>query len=200
MHVGDATNMADQARPQRARYDDTEDLQIVRAIARGDTAALTLLYERYGRYLLSYLKGKLGDHRVAEEVLQDVMVAVWRGAGRFRARSRVRTWLLAIAHNRAATTRRKRQLPTVSIAELPIADDGAMSDVRRRGQACDLGRAMRQLCPEYRETIELVFYHGLSGREAAKVMGVREGTVKSRLHRAKQALREILGEEYDAQI
>ena len=92
-----------------------DDPQLVQAIGRGDTLALEELYRRHGLALLSYLIGQVGDAALAEEILQDVMLAVWQGSAAFRGESRVTTWLLAIARRRAITARQRPRLTAVPL-------------------------------------------------------------------------------------
>jgi RNA polymerase sigma-70 factor (ECF subfamily) len=96
-------------RPARIR--DDPDFPLVQALADGDERALEILYARHGPHLFAYLTGLLGDSALAEEVVQDVMLAAWRGAAFFRGESTVRTWLLAIARRRARRTGRRHTLP-----------------------------------------------------------------------------------------
>ncbi len=169
------------------------DRQLIHAIARGDSRALETLYERHGLGILAYLIGQVDDRHLAEEVLQDVMLAVWQGAGRFRGDSSVRTWLLAIARRRAITARQGRAPLHAPLNDDLAADADAPGD-RLDVQAAQaaLRAALAGLPPDQRETLELVFYHDLSGPEAAEVLGVAPGTVKSRLHRAKALLHALL--------
>lgn len=188
-----ATSMADQkSAPTVVQVD--PDLPLLEAVRRGEPAALDALYQRLGPRLLAYLTARLGDHGLAEEVLQDVMLAAWQAAGRFRGQGRVMAWLLAIARNRAinAYHRQVRSLaPQVALDE-SAADLGSEPDVDRDAS---LRVALLSLPPEQRETLELVFYQGLSLQETAHVMSVATGTVKSRLHRARKRLAKWLSEE-----
>ena len=159
---------------------------LVRAMACGDEEALSAFYERFGRYVFSYLLGRLSDAQLAEEALQDVMVAVWRGARGFRGASSVQTWVLTIARRIAIRAQNR-----VRADALPLNEESALPDAPDSSPA-ELREALRRLPADQREALELVFYHGLSGAEAARVLGVAEGTVKSRLHRAKVALRELM--------
>lgn len=169
------------------------DRLLVQAMARGDTRALDELYARHGRRLLAYLIGMLDNRQLAEEVLQDVMLAAWRGAAAFRGDSRVTTWLLAIARLQALSARRRRYPAVVPLDENAVRDDsGSFIGVERNLEARTVRAALRQLPTSQRETLELIFYHELSGPEAAAVLGVPEGTIKSRLNRAKTALRRLL--------
>jgi RNA polymerase sigma-70 factor (ECF subfamily) len=165
------------------------DIPLIHAIAEGDTGALHTLYARHGLHLLNYLIAQLGDRALAEEVLQDVMLAAWRGAGRFRGGSLVRTWLFAIAWRQALKARGRSPM-----AHLPLLDHfAAETEIGEPSNAVEI--ALQQLPPEQQEALELVFYRGLSGAEAAALLGIPLNTFKSRLHRAKAALRHFLQED-----
>lgn len=175
-----------------ARTDDA-DTAVVRAMASGDAAALTELYARHGGGVLSYLLGRVIDRRMAEELLQDVMLAAWRGAPAFRGDARVRTWLLTIAHNRSINAMRRRQVVTVELAPRQVDPRGGTNGLPdHTTDRLDLRRAVDCLPEDQRTALDLVFFHELSIAEAARVLGVAEGTVKSRLHRARGTLRERL--------
>ena len=177
-------NMPDSAEP---------DARLIERIGRGEPAALEALYARHGRALLAYLIGQVGDAHLAEEVLQDVMLAVWRGAARFRGDSAVTTWLLAIARRRAITARQRRAPVEQALDEQTASGDtGPIETLVRRSEQSEVRAALRALPDDQRETLELIFYHGLTGPQAAEVLGVAPGTVKSRLHRAKTALERVL--------
>ena len=169
------------------------DVSLVQEIAHGDARALQTLYERHGPKLLNYLSGFLNDGALAEEVLQDVMLAVWNGAGRFRAESKVTTWLLSIARNKAINAHRKRKPPGVALDESLIGE-GKQLDAGLEAQDNRemLARAIQQLPDEQRQVLELTFFHGLTGVEAADVLKIAPGTVKSRLHRARRTLRQLM--------
>jgi len=185
--------MAEQGLDTAAQISDQD---LLRAVAGGDQEALRRLYARHGSYILSYLIGQLENRSQAEEVLQDVMLAVWNGAARFRGHSKVRTWMLTIARNQAISARRKRRLPIIELDEtLPASGNTAFQALEQRTEMADVVSALQQLPADQRETLELVFYHGLSGPEAASVLGVAHGTVKSRLHRARIALRRLMHPE-----
>jgi len=174
-------------------HPDEPDARLVERIARGEPAALDALYARHGRALLAYLIGQVDDAHLAEEVLQDVMLAVWQSAARFRGESAVTTWLLAIARRRAITARQRRPPPAHPLDNQAAASDtGPVETLERQSEQAAVRAALRALPGDQRETLELIFYHGLTGPQAAEVLGVAPGTVKSRLHRAKAALERIL--------
>jgi RNA polymerase sigma-70 factor (ECF subfamily) len=178
---------------------DDPDLALLQAMARNDGLALEELYNRHGPRILAYLAGRLNDTGLAEEVLQDVMLSAWQGAPRFRGECRVYTWLLVIARNRATNAfRRKRSTnsPPISIEDPQLDWIGDKSvEIERVGAYETVHAALQELPEEQRETLELVFFHGLSLTETAFVLGISAGTVKSRLHRAKARVRAILESE-----
>jgi RNA polymerase sigma-70 factor (ECF subfamily) len=175
--------------------DDDPDVALIHAVAAGDVHALDELYARFGPGLLSYLTSYLNDRQLAEEVLQDVMLAVWNNASGFRGESKVRTWLIVIARNRAINTRRRKEpqlMPLDDELDFQSSDTGPLEKIERKDQQEALREVLQTLPPTQREILELVFFHQLSGPEVADVLGINIGTVKSRLHRAKEMLRRVL--------
>lgn len=177
---------------------------LIQRMASGDAGALDELYVRHGSGILSYLTSYLNDRQLAEEILQDVMLAAWNNASTFRGDSKVRTWLLVIARNRAINSRR-RQSPHLVALEDGInnfsSDTGPLEKVVIHSRDEALRAAIESLPPVHREILTLVFYNQLSGPEVANVLGISEGTVKSRLHRAKDTLRrslQMMGGIFDA--
>ncbi len=172
--------------PPAVSRDDWPDQHLIQAVGRGDTLALEELYRRHGLKLLSYLIGQVGDRALAEELLQDVMVAVWQRAADFRGDSQVSTWLLAIARKRAISARQKRRVIPLPLSDnAPARTPGPLETLEDQDEQAALRSALAALPDDQRETLELIFYHDLSGPEAAAVLGVAPGTVKSRLNRAK---------------
>jgi RNA polymerase sigma factor (sigma-70 family) len=175
-------------------YDDP-DYPLVHAMAKGDAAALDELYAKRGPGILSFLMTQVSDREIAEEVLQDVMLAAWKNATQFRGDSSVRTWLLVIARNRAMNTHRRRKLLLVTLDDAFGAfgqDTGPLEKLEKKDTQAKVRDALNQLPAPQREVLVLVFYHQLTGPEVAQVLGINEGTVKSRLHRAKEALKHVL--------
>jgi RNA polymerase sigma-70 factor (ECF subfamily) len=172
------------------------DRTLLQAMARGDSLALEELYRRHGRRILAYLAGRLDDAGLAEEVLQDVMLSAWQNAGRFRGECRVFTWLLAIARNRAINAfhrRRPAGFPPMDIEDPLFERIGEKSyEIEKVGAYEAVHAALRALPADQRETLELVFFQGLSMDETAYVLQISTGTVKSRLHRAKARVRALI--------
>jgi RNA polymerase sigma-70 factor (ECF subfamily) len=184
-------------------YASDPDLALIQAMAAGEIAALNELYTRHGANILNYLTSLLRDRQWAEEVLQDVMLAAWEHAAAFRGESKVRTWLLTIARHRAINAQRRITPDWVELDETTFsADTSPVEAAERKSQRQMLQDAIQQLPPFHQEILVLIFYQQLSGPEVAEVLGVTVGTVKSRLHRAKEMLRRTLvsmGESSNAQ-
>ncbi|MBI3971821.1 MAG: sigma-70 family RNA polymerase sigma factor [Chloroflexi bacterium] len=168
---------------------------LLQRIAQGDRHALADLYARYQRPLFHYVVQLASDQGVAEEILQDTFLAVWKSAGSYQGRSTVRTWLIGIARRQAHNALRRSALPLAGEAELagveapdPEPEAAALAAADREV----LAAAMAKLSPVHREILILTFVHGLSYPELAEVLAVPAGTVKSRLSNAKQALRKLL--------
>jgi RNA polymerase sigma-70 factor (ECF subfamily) len=173
------------------------DYALIRAIAQGDEFAMDELYARHGPGLLAYLSSRLGNRQWAEEVLQEVMLAVWQSASGFRGESSVYTWMIIIARNRAINAFQRDK----SLHDKPLEDETGsipghnIAVVEHNAQLDELRAALTKLSDEHQETLELVFFHGLSNLETAAVLNISSGTVKSRLFRAKAQLREWLEEK-----
>lgn len=174
------------------------DVELVHRMAMGETQALDDLYARHGGAILGFLISRLSNRQLAEEILQDVMLAAWRNARAFRGDSKVKTWLLVIARNRAINVQRKRSLDMVQLNEsfnYQSEDTGPMEKMVKQSNREAVQEAIQQLPEAQKEVLILVFYHQLSGPEVAEVLGISQGTVKSRLHRAKDQLKRVLRHE-----
>lgn len=176
--------------PAAAASVDT-DAGLVRRVAAGDRTALAALYELHGRAILAQIVLEVGDRALAEEILQDTMLALWRGATSFRGDSRVRTWLIAIARRQARDRRRRRRVDTVTddiLSGWPAAEPGPEDLTLERAESAVLAEAIGGLNPRHREILGLVYGASLSLAEAAEALQVPLGTVKSRLAGARGAL------------
>jgi RNA polymerase sigma-70 factor (ECF subfamily) len=194
--AGQVTAMRDSSPlPLRAGLDEATDRDLIDRVAAGDRDALAAVYRRHGGALYAYLVHLVEDRSLAEEILQDTLVAAWKGAGSFEGRSSLLTWLVGIARRQAHNNGRRRVLPRADVGELetvPAADpepeDAALAQATRE----ELAAAMARLSPLHREVLVLAFVHGLSYEEMARTIGVPIGTIKSRLSNAKTALRGLL--------
>jgi len=167
---------------------------LLAAICQGDQDAMRELYALHGLPVLSFLVNRLGDNALAEEVLQDVMLAVWKGACKFRGESSVRTWLLSIAHHKAANVRQHRVHQQETLDE-QLADYTQIETLLRMDDVAEIQESIQQLPAVQIETLELIFYHELSGTQAASVLNIPLSTVKTRLYRALDTLRKLIKKE-----
>jgi RNA polymerase sigma-70 factor (ECF subfamily) len=179
---------------------DEGDALLIRRIAHGDRQALTDLYLRHRQALFHYLLQFTSDDGVAEELLQDTLVAVWKNARSYKGDARVLAWLFGIARRRACKRLRRRELPQADLAELetvPAEDPEPEAALLASVTRAEIAAALAQLAPQHREALLLAFVHELSYAEIAAVLEVPLGTVKSRLNHAKRSLRAVLraGEE-----
>ena len=176
---------------ERSRPSHDHDSDLVRQIAAGDDDALRELYAAHGQRLYAYAARVTGDLAMAEDVVQESLVAVWKSAGRFRGEGRVFAWLLSIVHHKALNAIRIQSPVTLDEQVDRLADTSPSPDERialneqRRQLRASLGR----LSLEHRTVLELVFYQGLSLSEAAQICDCPVGTIKSRLSYAKTQLR-----------
>ena len=178
----------------RAR-DERDDIVLLALVADGDGPALEELYERHSAWLAARLMRRCNDEDVVVDVVQDTFVTLWKDAGRFRGDGEVAGWLWGIAFRRMVSRLRRRKdvvlLPewdTASAGRAPAAEDEVLLGV----EYGDLAGALRRLSPEFRSVVQAVVLDGLTTKEAGRLLGVRENTVKTRLHRAKAQLRGTL--------
>jgi RNA polymerase sigma factor (sigma-70 family) len=169
---------------------------------RGDAAALTALVETYGGRVHALVSRMLvGRPRaLSEDLCQDALVKVIQGLPRFdpHGPARLSTWILTVAtrtcidHLRRERTRHE-ELQAI-VPEPPSRDRGLEGAVERRQLARRVERAMATLPEEQRAVLVLRAYHDLDYQEIAQALGIEVGTVKSRLGRARLALRQVLAE------
>lgn len=172
------------------------DDDLVRGVARGDRGALELLYRRHAAWLAGRLAGRTSSRDLAEEALQDTFVAVWRGAGSYHGSGEVPAWLWGIARRRLASLARRQGEGVLPLEAAPDPADPATGPEQAAvGQdvSARVREAVAGLPAEQRAAVTAVVYQGRSIREAAEAAGVPEGTVKSRLHRARLHIRKELG-------
>lgn len=161
-------------------------------IKAGDAAALQELYRLYERPLFTYLYRLSGNRARAEDLLQETFLRVWRSAARYVPSAKVSTYLFHIAHNlfaNDAARRRESALPPAD-PESP-ADPG--DDLDRRDARFAVLKALKTLPEGERACLLLAEYQGLKYGEIAEILGIPEGTVKSRIFNALRRLREALG-------
>jgi RNA polymerase sigma-70 factor, ECF subfamily len=180
------------------------DEQLMIALTRGETWAMTALYDRYTRLVYSLALRILNDRAAAEEVVQEVFVKVWRRAREFDAqRGKFSAWLSGIAHHHAIDElRRRRARPVASededslaniAAATPTPDDAAQTSLERR-RILD---ALQEIPTEQRRCIEMAYFEGYTQEEISERLDEPLGTVKTRMRLGMQKLKVLLAEGKD---
>jgi RNA polymerase sigma-70 factor (ECF subfamily) len=164
---------------------------LIRRIAAGDQLAMRTLFAQHRVALYRWLLRLVGDETLAEDLLNEVFLDVWRTAASFEARSSVSTWLLAIARHKALSARRRRsdaELDEDTAATLVDPADDPELVLQKKNRAELLRQALGRLSPEHGEVVDLIYYHGKSVKEVAQIVGVPEATVKTRMFYARRKL------------
>ena len=169
------------------------DAQLLRLIAAGDERALRTLYDRHATWLYVRLLRRCNDEDLVADVLQDTFVGVWNGARKWRGDGEVAAWIWGIGLRRLISRLRGSKAPTPVPAEqidaeqehVASAEDAVLLGVEHG----DLAGALNRLSPELRLVVQATLLDGLTTREAAKLLGLPQGTVKGRIRKAKELLR-----------
>ena len=191
-------------RGRRATPVDDADRAVLALVADGQLDSLQDLYDRYKTMAYSIALRITSDASLAEDVVQDAFLGVWRNAGRYVAgRGSVKTWVLAIVHHRAVYAFRRRR-PTTELPEREDVPPPALrlpdiwQDVAAGLDRDEIAAAMAALSDVQREAIEMAYWGGLTQQEISERTGTPLGTVKSRVRLGLLALRRALvGDEDD---
>lgn len=178
---------------------DSPDPVLLSAVAAGETDALEILHRRHAPWLRLRLRYRCSDTDQLDAALQETFLAVWRNAGSFRPRpgdTDAGAWLWTIAIRQLISQLRKRANRWIAETEPEtyetIGDASAEDTVLLNIEHGPLGAALHELSPELRSAIQATVLDGLTVREAAEILRIPEGTVKTRVMRAKARLREAL--------
>jgi RNA polymerase sigma-70 factor, ECF subfamily len=173
--------------------DERSDTQLLALVAEGSSDALEILYHRHLAWLSVRLSRRCADPSIVDEVLQDTFVAVWRSAKGFSGHGEPAAWLWGIAIRRLVDAFRKRPPAMAEVKESDFSLVESAEDRVLLGVGYgDLGGALDRLAPELRAVVQATVLDGLTTREAGHLLGLRPGTVKTRMMRARRALREEL--------
>jgi RNA polymerase sigma-70 factor (ECF subfamily) len=178
---------------------DLSDAALVAACAAGDSAALAALFDRHGAAVHRFVARLAGvDDHAVDDLVQDVFLQAFCGARGFRGGSAVRTWLLGIAVNLARhhvrSDARSKSRGAVFLTRAAAEPPTPAARAERAEFVERLGRAVDELPHDLRAAFLLCDVEGVRGVDAARTLGVREGTLYRRLHEARLALRRALGE------
>jgi len=174
---------------------ESEQTTLVLRCQEGDKEALRILIEQYRSVLFGTAYLMMRDRGLAEDVVQEGLIQIWKHIPSFRLKSSVKTWMVRILVNEAKGQFRKKRVPTVPLeqaSEVMGGVDKAEALMIHNEESKQLRRTLEMLPQEQREVIILRYFSELSVPEIAVVTGEREGTIKSRLSRALDRLREII--------
>jgi RNA polymerase sigma-70 factor, ECF subfamily len=179
--------------------EDPGDLELLRAMGRGNEAALEALYERYGGLVYTLALRIVGDPELAREVIQDTFLRAWNGQEAYDpSRGRVPWWLMGIARHRAIdllrsrshqARLREREPLTAGLTQRAAIDADTSGALHLRRAVTN---ALQGLSRVQREAIELAYYGGLTQAEIARELSEPLGTIKSRMREAMERLRNLL--------
>ncbi|MGI3164619.1 RNA polymerase sigma factor [Pseudooceanicola sp. 200-1SW] len=163
---------------------------LMAAIAAGDKAALSQLYQQMERPLYRFILSRLNDPHESADLLHDVFMEVWRSAGRFEGRSKVQTWIFGIAWRKVIDLRRKGARVDLPGETPEMEDDGPDGEAATLAaqEAAHLRHCLDELKADHRMAVSLAFYEDMGYAQIAEVAGVPEGTIKTRIFHAKKLL------------
>jgi len=174
--------------PRAAQLDDRA---LLADVAQGKRDALAVLYQRHIGWITTRLERRCGSTELVDTAIQETFLAVWKQAGDYRPTGEVAAWMWTIAVRRLIDQMRKRPAPT------PVVDAAALmpvvaEEIPMALRHTPLGDAFGRLDPELQSVLVATAFDGLSNTEAATLLGIPPGTVKSRLARARAKLKEEL--------
>jgi RNA polymerase sigma-70 factor (ECF subfamily) len=186
---------ADRPKPAEA---DIDGQALLRRIAAGEEAAMAEFYRAYENSLYRFILSRLNDPFEAADILNEVMLEVWRGAGRFQGRSTVKSWIFGIARHKALDRLRSRQRNAARAGEEPsedIPDADAVDPAEAIAATQNAGfvkHCLERMSAAHREVLHLTFFEDLTYGQIAEIAGCPEGTVKTRMFHAKRAMQHCL--------
>ncbi len=156
---------------------------------------MQVLFARHHVRVYRFVLRLVRDESVAEDLISEVFLDVWRQAGRFEGRSQVSTWLLAIARFKALSALRRRpdeELDDETAEAIEDPSDDPEVALDKKDKSAAIRKCLEKLSAEHREIIDLVYYHEKSVEEVAQIVGIPENTVKTRMFYARKRLAELL--------
>jgi RNA polymerase sigma-70 factor, ECF subfamily len=186
-------------RANRPSFRDLADEDLMLLVQRAEAAAFEVVYDRHAGAAFSLAYRMCGVRQLAEEVVQEAFLSIWRSGARYdRRRGSVRTWILGITHHRAIDALRRgvvqdrHRASDEGIEERLEASDRTDVEVARREEAHEIRGALDVLPDEQRRAIELAYYGGFTQSEIAELLDVPIGTVKGRMRLGMEKMRDRL--------
>ncbi|RWM25837.1 MAG: sigma-70 family RNA polymerase sigma factor [Mesorhizobium sp.] len=171
------------------------DRALVDRVAKGDRAAVRLLFMRHHARIYRFVARQTGSEMMADDITNEVFLELWRQAPGFEGRSEVSTWLLGIARFKSLSLLRKKKEDWIDdddAAQIPDSADTPEVVTMKEDKAAALRRFVDALPEEHRTVIDLAYYHGQSVTEIGEVLNIPVATVKTRMFYARKKLGEAL--------
>lgn len=168
---------------------------LLKRIAQGDESALVDFYRDFEGPIYRFVLSRLNDSFEAADIVNEVMLEVWRGAARFEGRSKVSSWVFGIARHKTIDRLRKRRPGQTEELNENVADEDSpdpVAAIAATEHADFIRHCMEELSAAHREVVHLAFFQDLSYGEIAAIAECPEGTVKTRMFHAKRALQHCL--------
>jgi RNA polymerase sigma-70 factor (ECF subfamily) len=167
-----------------------DDADLLSRVQRGEEQAMAVLFDRYARMVYSVSLRVLRDSAAAEDVMQEILMQIWRNPNSFiAAHGSLGAWLSVVARNRSIDSLRRKR-PTEQVEEMNLASATNLADEAERTLLMERARKAVVLLPaEQRKTLEMAFFDGLTHSEIAEMTGDPLGTVKTRIRSALTAIR-----------
>jgi RNA polymerase sigma-70 factor (ECF subfamily) len=168
---------------------------LIGRIAQGDRLAMQVLFARHHVRVYRFVVRLVRNEATAEDLISEVFLDVWRQAGSFEGRSAVTTWLLSIARFKALSALRRKpeqELDEETAEAIVDTADTPQTALEKKDKGEILREALGALSAEHREIVDLVYYHEKSVEEVARIVGIPEATVKTRMFYARKKLAELL--------
>ncbi len=182
-------------RPVELQSGEGSDEALLKAVADGNRRAMRVLYARHNVRVYRFVTRFTGDASLAEDLVSEVFIDVWRQAKGFKGKSQVSTWILAIARYKAISSLRRRpdeQLNDEMAAAIADPAEDAEAVVHNKDRSAIVQKCLSQLSSLHREVIDLVYYHEKSVDEVAQIIGVPASTVKTRMFYARKQMEKLL--------
>jgi RNA polymerase sigma-70 factor (ECF subfamily) len=179
----------------RVPVQETSDEALIGLIADGDKRAMQALYARHSERLYRFIVRLTGNQTLAEDLMSEVFLDVWRHAEGFESKSQVSTWLLAIARYKALSALRRRtdeHLDYHMAETIEDTSDDPETMVNTKDRNTIVQKCLTQLSPAHREVIDLMYYHEKSVDQVAKIVGAPAATVKTRMFYARTKMADLL--------
>jgi RNA polymerase sigma-70 factor (ECF subfamily) len=186
---------------RRREFRELADEDLMELVAGGQPRAFEVIFDRHSTAAFSLAYRMCGRRAMAEDVVQEAFLSLWRSGGRYdRRRGSVRTWILGVVHNRAidafrrGVVRESRNVPDDGLTEQLPARERTDLEVVRRDEATRVRSVLGDLPTEQRQVIELAYFGGFSHSEISEMLALPAGTVKGRMRLGLTKMRVALGD------